>query len=78
MERAFVCVTTKPTSTQKVLEEIKSVDGVESVHAVVGSYDVCFSVKNESLDKLKYILSEKIAKMMEVRATLTLFQAGLE
>lgn len=74
MERAFVCVTTRPPAVQKVLEEIKAVEGVESVHRVSGAYDVCFSVKKENLDNLKYVLAEKIDRMKDVRAILTLFR----
>jgi DNA-binding Lrp family transcriptional regulator len=78
VERAFVCVTTSPPSVQRVLEEIKAVEGVESAHMVFGAYDVCFSVKRESLDKLKHILSERIKKINDVRAILTLFSAKPE
>jgi DNA-binding Lrp family transcriptional regulator len=78
VERAFVCVTAKPALKQKVLNEIKAVEGVESANSVVGPYDVCFSVKKESLDKLQYVLSEKITRMTDVRETLTLFRTGLE
>ena len=78
MQRAFVCVTTEPSSVQKVLEEIKAVEGVEFAHMVFGAYDVCFSVKKENLDKLKHVLTEKITRINDVRATLTLFKAGPE
>ena len=76
MERAFICVTTEPSSVQKVLKEIKAVEGVEEANMVFGAYDVCFSVKEENLDKLKHVLTENISKINDVRATLTLFEAG--
>jgi len=78
VERAFVCVTTEPLSVQKVLDEIKAVGGVEEASMVFGVYDVCFEVKEESLDKLKRILTQKISRIDDVRATLTLFMAGPE
>jgi DNA-binding Lrp family transcriptional regulator len=78
VERAFVCVTVNPPAVEKVLEEIKAVEGVESPHMVFGAYDVCFNVKKESLDKLNYVLAEKITRINDVRKTLTLFRARHE
>ena len=76
MERAFICVTTEPSSVQKVLEKIKAVEGVEFASMVFGAYDVCFSLKEENMEKLKHVLTEKITKNNDVRATLTLFESG--
>jgi DNA-binding Lrp family transcriptional regulator len=76
MQRAFICLTTEPSSVEKVLEKIKAVEGVEFANMVFGAYDVCFSLKEENLDKLKNVLTEKITKNNDVRATLTLFESG--
>jgi DNA-binding Lrp family transcriptional regulator len=78
MGRAFICVTTEPSSVEKVLKEIKSVEGVEQANMVFGAYDVCFIVKHENLNKLEHVLNEKITKLNDVRATLTLFETGQE
>ena len=78
MQKAFICVTAKPASVQKVLEEVKAVEGVEEANMVFGAYDVCFSVKKENLDELKHVLTENISRINDVRATLTLFNAGPE
>jgi DNA-binding Lrp family transcriptional regulator len=72
VQRAFVCVTIEPPSVQKVLEEIKSVEGVEEANIVFGAYDVCFSVKKENMDKLKHVITENIPRINDVRATLSL------
>jgi DNA-binding Lrp family transcriptional regulator len=76
VERAFICVTTEPSSVEKVLKDIKAVKGVEQANMVFGAYDVCFSVKEENLDELKHVLDEKITNLNDVRATLTLFETG--
>ena len=76
MERAFICMTTEPSSVQKVLKEIKTVEGVEQANMVFGAYDVCFSVKEENLDKLKHVINENISRINDVRATLTLFETA--
>jgi hypothetical protein len=66
MQRAFMCVKTEPSSVERVLEKIKAVKGVEFANLVFGAYDVCFSVK----------LTQNITNNNDVRATLTLFEAG--
>ncbi len=78
MQRAFICVTTEPSSLEKVLEKIKAIDGVEFANVVFGGYDICFGLKEKNLDKLKNVLTENITKNNNVRATLTLFEAGQE
>ena len=78
MERAFICVKTEPSSVEKVLEKIKAIDGIEFANMVFGAYDVCFSVKEENMDKLKHVITENISRINDVRATLTLFEAGQE
>jgi DNA-binding Lrp family transcriptional regulator len=75
VERAFICVKTEPSSVERVLENIKAANGVEFANMVFGAYDVCFSVKEENLEKLKE-LTEKITKNNDVRATLALFGSG--
>jgi DNA-binding Lrp family transcriptional regulator len=75
VERAFICVKTEPSSVERVLKNIKAANGVEFANMVFGAYDVCFSVKEENLEKLKE-LTEKITKNNDVRATLTLFGSG--
>ena len=78
MQRALICVTTEPSSLEKLLEKIKAIDGVEFANIVFGGYDICFGLKEENLDKLKNVLSENITKNSNVRATLTLFEKGQE
>ncbi len=79
MERAIVCVTVNPPAVERVLEEIKALNEVESVDMVFGAkYDVCFKVKEESLDRLKRVLSEKISRISNIRFTMVLFEQASE
>lgn len=70
MEKAFVCVSTAPSSTPKVLQKIKTVKGVEEVEMVYGDYDVCFEVKAETINGLKNIINERIRRIDDIRKTL--------
>jgi DNA-binding Lrp family transcriptional regulator len=53
MEKAFVCVSTEPSSLQDVFQQIKAVEGVKEVEMVYGVYDVCFKVEGQTIDGLK-------------------------
>lgn len=79
MERAIVCVNVNPPAVERVLKEIKALNEVESVDMVFGAkYDVCFQVKEESLDRLKRVLSEKISRISNIRSTMVLFEQASE
>lgn len=71
MEKAFVCVSTEPSSIPSVFQKIKAVKGVEDVEMVYGVYDVCFKVEEETVDGLKKIINERIRRMDNVRSTLS-------
>jgi len=71
MEKAFVCVSTAPSSMLRVLQKIKTVGGVEEVEMVYGDYDVCFKVKAETINGLKNIVNERIRRIDDIRKTLT-------
>jgi DNA-binding Lrp family transcriptional regulator len=71
MEKAFVCVSTEPSSVPSVFQKIKAVEGTEEVEMVYGVYDVCFKVKGKTIDGLERTINEHIRRMENVRNTLT-------
>ena len=70
MPVAFVCITTEPASMVEVLKEVRAVEGVEEAEMVYGVYDIVAKVKGETMDKLKYIITEHIRRIDKVRTTL--------
>jgi DNA-binding Lrp family transcriptional regulator len=75
MPTAFVLINTELGSETDVLKDVKKVEGVEEVYAVYGTYDIVAKVKAETMDRLKEILTVRIRKVNNVRATLTLMSA---
>jgi DNA-binding Lrp family transcriptional regulator len=69
---AFVFITTEPASMPEVLEEIKTVDGVEEAEMVYGVYDVVAKINVETMDKLKGIIAYQIRRINKVLTTQTL------
>jgi len=75
MPTAFVLINTELGFETDVLKDIKKVEGVEEVYAVYGTYDIVAKVKAETMDRLKEIVTVRIRKVNNVRATLTLMSS---
>jgi DNA-binding Lrp family transcriptional regulator len=72
MISALVLVNTALGVEDKVLENLKSVEGVEEAHSLCGVYDLVIKVKAMSIDKLKDIIKLGIRKTAGVTSSLTL------
>ncbi len=71
MPLVYVLLNTDPGHMEKVLEEIKKIDGVEEAYMLYGIYDICAKVKTEITQELKGIV-QKIRSQDNVSSTLTL------
>jgi len=75
MPTAFVLINTELGSESDVLQNLKKVDGVNEVFAVYGTYDIVAKVKADTMERLKEIVTVRIRKVNNVRATLTLMSS---
>jgi DNA-binding Lrp family transcriptional regulator len=60
------------SSQDKVIENLKLVNGVEEAHALYGVYDVMIKIKARTVDKLKDAIRLGIRQVDGVTSTLTL------
>jgi len=65
-------VNTALDSQDKVIKNLKLVDGVEEAHALYGVYDLLIKIKANSIDKLKEITKFRIKLIAGVNSSLTL------
>jgi DNA-binding Lrp family transcriptional regulator len=72
MISAVVLVNTDLNAQDRVLENLRSVDGVEEAHALYGVYDLLIKIKGNSIDKLKEITKFRIKPIAGVNSSLTL------
>ncbi|MEM3577629.1 MAG: Lrp/AsnC ligand binding domain-containing protein [Candidatus Bathyarchaeia archaeon] len=72
MPTAFVLINAELGSEGNVLQELKKIEGVEEAFNVYGTYDIVVKVKSDTMDKLKEIVTWRIRRLDNVRATLTL------
>jgi DNA-binding Lrp family transcriptional regulator len=72
MISAVVLINIDVGEENKVLEEIKKVDGVEEAHALWGVYDLMVKIKVNSIDRLKEIIKSGLRQLSGVSNILTL------
>jgi len=72
MVSAVVLVNTNSGSQDKVIENLKLVEGVEEAHALYGVYDLMIKIHALSLEKLKDIVRFRIKQEAGVTRSLTL------
>ena len=72
MPSAFVLINVESGSEDDVLNELKTVEGVEECYFSYGVYDVITKVKADTMDKLKDLVTRRVRTLNKVRSTLTL------
>ncbi|TRO47714.1 Lrp/AsnC family transcriptional regulator [Candidatus Bathyarchaeota archaeon] len=72
MPRAYVLINVESGSEDEVLQELKTVEGVEESYFSYGVYDLITKIKAETMDKLKEMVTQRIRTLTKVRSTLTL------
>jgi DNA-binding Lrp family transcriptional regulator len=74
MPRAFVLINVESGSEDEVLNELKTIEGVEEAYFSYGVYDLITKIRADSMDKLKELVTRKIRTLSKVRSTLTLIK----
>jgi DNA-binding Lrp family transcriptional regulator len=72
MPMAFVLINTETGSESEVVEALKKIDAVTEAYMVFGVYDVVAKVKDDTMDKLKEIVTWQVRRLDKVRSTLTM------
>ena len=76
MAEAYVLINCEIGSEEKVIEELKSIDGIKEVHGTFGAYDILAKVESDQVETLRETITWKIRKIDKIRSTLTLM--GIE
>jgi DNA-binding Lrp family transcriptional regulator len=71
MVNAYVLICCDLTSSEKVVENLEKIEGVQEVSAVSGVYDIVVRISASTEDELKSIYMN-IRKMKKVLTTITL------
>jgi DNA-binding Lrp family transcriptional regulator len=69
--KAFVLITTSVGQTKSVLTALKKTEGIKSVDAVMGPYDIIAIVEGASVDTVGKIITEQLHKIGGIERTTT-------
>jgi DNA-binding Lrp family transcriptional regulator len=72
MPIAYILLNTGIGFEKQVLKALREVEGVEEVHKLWGVYDLIASIKADSLEELREIITEKIEKIGDINSKLTM------
>jgi DNA-binding Lrp family transcriptional regulator len=72
MPRAFILFNVESGSEDKVLAELKAIEGIQEVYVSYGVYDLIARIKADTMEKLKDAVTHKMRTIKNVRSTLTL------
>ena len=72
MPKAYLMINTEIGSEPNVLETLKKLEGVEEAHSLFGIYDIIASLKADTVDRLKWLITKRIGKIEKISAKLTL------
>lgn len=72
MPQAYVLINVESGSEEEVVNQLRTVAGVEEAYYSYGVYDIISKVKAETMEELKDLVTRKIRTLNRVRSTLTL------
>lgn len=72
MVNAYSLISTEPGMTSEIFKEVRDLEGVKSVEAVAGPYDIVARIEVDSLEKLTGTVFGSIRGIGGVTSTTTL------
>jgi DNA-binding Lrp family transcriptional regulator len=72
MPRAFVLFNVESGSEDKVLQELKKINGIQEAYISYGVYDLIARIKADTMENLKDTITHQVRTINKVRSTLTL------
>lgn len=78
MVNAYSLISAEPGMASKIFDEVEGLEGIQSVEAVAGPYDIVARIEVDSLEKLTGTVFGKIRGVDGVTSTTTLIVVGLE
>lgn len=72
MATAFILINTDVAEEENVMNQLKELPEVVSVHLVYGIYDLIVKVRSDSLDELKKGVTGSLRNIPNIRSTMTM------
>jgi DNA-binding Lrp family transcriptional regulator len=72
MPMAFILINSEIGAEESVLNSLRDLEGVEEAYIVYGVYDIIAKIRENTMEKLKELITWKIRRLDKVRSTLTM------
>jgi DNA-binding Lrp family transcriptional regulator len=72
MPLAFVFINAELGSEEEILKQLRKIENVKEAYGVYGIYDIVAKVEEDTMDKLKGVITSKVRKLNKVSSTLTM------
>ena len=72
MPMAFILINSEIGAEESVLNSLRDLEGVSEAYIVYGVYDIISKIREETMEKLKELITWKIRRLDKVRSTLTM------
>lgn len=72
MPMAFILINSEIGAEESVLNSLRDLRGVEEAYIVYGVYDIIAKIREDTMEKLKELITWQIRRLDKVRSTLTM------
>jgi DNA-binding Lrp family transcriptional regulator len=69
---AFVLLNTEIGAENQVLKALQKIEGVEEAHNLWGVYDIIANVRANTVEELKFIITERIERVGKINSKLAM------
>jgi DNA-binding Lrp family transcriptional regulator len=73
--KALILLRTDPKIEKKLLDELKTYEGVQEAHMIYGPYDIYSIIEVPSYDELNDLVLNKVRRLYGVKSTTTCYLA---
>ncbi len=78
MKTAFTLITCDVGTEGRIVENLKTIDGIKEVQRVMGNYDIIVKLEAQTKEDLMKIITQKIRIIPNIRSTLSLIKNEIE
>jgi len=72
MATAHLIIKCKTDTENRVIEQLKNIDGVKDVQKTIGEFDILVKIESDDSDSLRRLIRWKVMKNVEIRSVITL------
>lgn len=72
MPMAFILINSEIGAEESVLNSLRDLEGVAEAYIVYGVYDIIAKIREDTMEKLKELITWQIRRLDKVRSTLTM------